>query len=207
MILGLGDCNMKGAERFEGENYLKLVAKELKEELVDFGVTMSTTREGKIISRNYSPDILVVAYGLVDSWKTFKYSPYVLYYPNNFARKVARKVVKKYKKMARKTGLNKKLGEKFVVPPSEYEENLKKIIQQAKKVFLIETPPHHRQTFRNSNILLYNSILKKIASKEPKVQLIEIYDTFLKDRSLYLDDIHFNQKGHSLIAQEILKRF
>jgi len=205
MILGVGDCNMRGAEKFRGETYLELIQKELKEKVLNFGVTMSTTREGKIISKKFKAEVVIVAYGLVDSWKTFKYAPYVLYYPDNLFRKVARKVVKKYKKTARRLGLNQLLGEKFVVPPKEYEENLYSILQNSKKALLLETPPHHRQTFRNPNIQLYNSLLKKVTQNRKNTHLIELYDLFLEDITLYLDDIHFNQKGHDLIAEKILR--
>ena len=208
MILGLGDCNMGGAENFRGKTYVQLVGEELGDEAINRGITMSTTREGLILLSEYqsqNPSILILAYGLVDSWKTFRYAPYVLYYPDNPLRKIARKAVKKYKKMARKWGLNDRLGQKYVVEPEEYRHNLTRMIQGSDRVFLIETPPHRRQTFRNPDIQKYNAILKELSQKFDNAKLIEIYDDFLSDKDLYLDDIHMSQKGYDLVAKKILE--
>ncbi len=206
MILGIGDCNMAGAERFEGKTYMELVGEALGEESINRGITMSTTREGLILLQEYEPSLLIVAYGLVDSWKTFKYAPYVLYYPDNPLRKFARKAVKKYKKLARKWGLNELLGQKYVVEPKEYRANIVAMIQKAPKTILIETPPHRRQTFRNVDIQKYNAILKDISREFESVELVEIYDAFAEDATLYLDDIHMSQKGYELVAQKILEK-
>ncbi|MRI58350.1 MAG: hypothetical protein C6H99_02470 [Epsilonproteobacteria bacterium] len=207
MIVGLGDCNMSGAERFEGKTYMELLSQALGEKTINRGITMTTTREGLIILDEYeSPSLLIVAYGLVDSWKTFKYAPYVLYYPDNFFRKVARKMVKKYKKLARKWGLNERLGQKYVVSPEEYRANIVEMIQKSPKTLLIETPPHRRQTFRNPDIRRYNAILQELSRRFDNVELIEIYDDFAKDRELYFDDIHMSQKGYELVAKKILEK-
>ena len=209
MILALGDCNIVGANRFDGKNYVDLVSEALQMPAINRGITMSTTREGKILFDEYKnkfPEILLVAYGLVDSWKTFAYAPYVLYYPDNIFRKIARKVVKKYKKIARKMGLNALLGQKYVVPPSEYVANIEYMVKQSKRVFLIETPPHLVETFRNPDIAYYNSLLHEIAKKYNNTEVISIYEDFAKDESLYLDEIHLNQKGYALVAKRILER-
>ena len=207
MILGLGDCNMGGAEGFDGKTYIELVGQALGMEWVNRGITMSTTREGVILRKEYEePDILVIGYGLVDSWKTFKYAPYVLYYPDNPLRKLGRKLVKKYKKIARSLGLNEILGQKYVVPPKEYETNIEYMLQQAKRVFLVETPPHHRQHFRNPDIKRYNDILRSIAQRHEHVSLVAIYDELACAKRFYLDDIHLNQAGYDLIARKILEQ-
>ncbi len=208
MILALGDCNVVGAKFYTGKTYIDIVSQKLGEKFLNCGITMSTTREGKILfeeHKNKNPDIVIVAYGLVDSWKTFKYAPYVLYYPDNFLRKFARKLVKKYKKIARKLGLNELLGQKYVVSPEEYRENLQKIIDESKQVILIETPPHLVETFRNPDIVYYNSILAQLANVNPNTKLIDLYEDFKKDSSMYLDEIHFNEKGYELIAKKILE--
>ena len=104
MILALGDCNIQGADRYNGPTYADIVAQKLEKRLINAGITMSTVREGKILfdrHKSKKPDIVFFGYGLVDIWKTFRYAPYVLYYPDNFFRKFARKVVKNYKKVAR----------------------------------------------------------------------------------------------------------
>ncbi len=209
MILALGDCNIVGANSFKGKNYVDLVSEALKSEALNLGITMSTTREGKILFDEYrdkSPQILIIAYGLVDSWKTFRFAPYVLYYPDNVLRKIARKVVKKYKKIARKLGLNELLGQKYVVAPKEYVNNIEYMVKPSKRVFLIETPPHLVETFRNPDIAYYNSLLQEIAKRHEHAEVIDIYEDFAKDKSLYLDEIHLNQKGYDLVAKKILER-
>ena len=209
MILALGDCNIIGADRYKGKNYIDIISKKLQIDAINCGITMSTTREGVILfneKKKQDIDIVIVAYGLVDSWKTFKYAPYVLYYPDNFFRKLARKLVKKYKKIARQTGLNEMLGQKYVVPPAEYEQNITNIISQSKKTILIETPPHLTETFRNPDIQYYNSLLKSIAKQHRNCEIVEMYEDFLEDRSLYFDEIHMNERGYELVAKKLLEK-
>ncbi|BCD67521.1 hypothetical protein NitYY0918_C0416 [Nitratiruptor sp. YY09-18] len=199
---------MRGANSFKGQTYIDLIAQELQAEAINCGITMSTTREGLILFNKYKsikPDFVIIAYGLVDSWKTFKYAPYVLYYPDNILRKIARKFVKKYKKIARKLGLNEILGQKYVVPPKEYKKNLQKIIEQAKEVILIETPPHLSQLFRNRDIQLYNTILDELSQENDNCKVVKIYDDFEKNKAFYLDNTHFNQDGYNYIAKKILE--
>jgi len=208
VILALGDCNIVGANNYKGKTYVDLVAQYLNLKVVNCGITMSTTREGLILFNEHkskNPDFVIIAYGLVDSWKTFKYAPYVLYYPDNFLRKMARKLVKKYKKTARNLGLNKIFGQKYVVSPKEYTANLQKIIKESKKVILVETPPHLTEQFRNKDIIFYNSLLEELTNKNKNCKIVKIYEDFAKDSSLYFDEIHFNQEGYKLIAKKILE--
>ena len=209
MIMALGDCNIVGAKDYRGKNYVDIVAEKLGMEQKNYGITMSTTREGLILYREHSspkPDVLLIAYGLVDSWKTFKYAPYVLYYPDNPLRKIARKIVKKYKKSARKLGLNELLGQKYVVPPKEYRSNIEKMVGGAKCVLLIETPPHQTELFRNSDIQKYNAILADIAAKYPHVDVVQLYDVFSKHPEYYFDEIHLNEAGYRFVANKILEK-
>ncbi|BAF70547.1 SGNH/GDSL hydrolase family protein [Nitratiruptor sp. SB155-2] len=209
MILALGDCNVKGADKYNGLTYADIVARKLNQPLINAGITMSTVREGKILFdtyKNKKPNIILFGYGLVDSWKTFRYAPYVLYYPDNFLRKIARKIVKKYKKIARQFGLNKLFGQKYVVPPEEYENTIRQIIQESPKIILIETPPHRTEQFRNPDIKKYNQVLRKLANEYEQCEYIAIYDIFEKNPNLYFDEIHFNEKGYRLIAEKILEK-
>ena len=209
MILALGDCNIIGADRYKGENYIDIISKKLQIDAINCGITMSTTREGVILfneKKKQDIDIVVVAYGLVDSWKTFKYAPYVLYYPDNFFRKLARKLVKKYKKVARQIGLNKVFGQKYVVPPAEYKHNITNIINQSKRTILVETPPHLTESFRNPDIQYYNSLLQNLAREYNNCKIVEIYEDFLEDKSLYFDEIHMNERGYALVAKKILEK-
>jgi len=207
MFLVLGDCNVTGADKFNDKTYVEILQKQLNIPAISCGHTMTTTKEGKIYfdkNKNVDFEFVVVAYGLVDSWETFKYAPYVLYYPDNIFRKIARKVIKKYKKIARNFHLNEKIGKKHVVPIKEYKKNIEYIIQNSKKVFLVETPPHQSEIFRNKHIVQYNQVLKDLSKKYNHAKVIHIYESLLADQSLYFDVVHLNEKGYSLIAQKII---
>jgi hypothetical protein len=173
---------------------------------------MTTTREGlRILEKNIDDNVafLFVQFGLVDSYKTFKYSPYVLYYPDNFFRKQVRSLVKKYKKICRGTGLNRILGEVNVVGPGEYEENLHKIIALAgtATVFLIDTVPH-KQMERNLEIRNYNSILSKVTEKYSRCVKINLYEHFWENLDRYYhDETHCNGAGYDHIVDQIIRHF
>lgn len=207
MFLALGDCNVLGAGAYTGKTYIQIIQKKLKIDCINCGHTMSTTREGLEYFhkfKNLKIDFAIIGYGLVDSWQTFKYAPYVLYYPNTPLRKIARKLVKKYKKIARSLGLNKILGVRHVVSMIEFRKNLEEIIKNVPKVFLVETTPHKKDTYRNKSIKKYNDVLKDLANGYSHVQVIKIYKDFESNNKLYFDDVHFNSNGHELIAQKIL---
>eukprot|EP00481_Brizalina_sp_1-RS-2013_P002882 TRINITY_DN7670_c0_g1_i1.p1 TRINITY_DN7670_c0_g1~~TRINITY_DN7670_c0_g1_i1.p1 ORF type:complete len:103 (+),score=8.74 TRINITY_DN7670_c0_g1_i1:102-410(+) len=100
-VLALGDCNTLGIDNLENNSYPERFAKKYNCDIINCGYTMTTTNEAKYFFDKYYNnyvDVVLIQYGVVDSWKTFKYSPYVLYYPDNILRKIARKIVKKYKK-------------------------------------------------------------------------------------------------------------
>ncbi len=104
-ILALGDCNTLGVKYLKENAYPEMFAKALEKTVENCGFTMSTTHEMLYFFENFKEqekEIVLIQYGLVDSWKTFKYAPYVLYYPDNKIRKIFRKIVKKYKKIAKK---------------------------------------------------------------------------------------------------------
>lgn len=211
-VLAIGDCNTLGVADCIGNSYPERFGRVSGMHVRNCGYTMATTREGlEILKENIDDNtlFLFVQFGLVDSYKTFKYSPYVLYYPDNFFRKQARSLVKKYKKICRNSGLNKRFGEINVVGPEEYEENLHKIIALADKakVFLIETVPH-KQVERNVEIRNYNSILSKVASRYSRCVKIEIYEHFLKNLdSYYHDETHCNGAGYDHIVDRMMRHF
>ncbi len=204
MILGLGDCNMGGAERYEGKRYLDIVGEVLGKDVKNRAITMSTTREGRIIfDEEQNRELVIVAYGLVDSWRTFKYAPYVLYYPDNPLRKLGRKIVKKYKKIARNLGLNERFGQKYVVPPKEFVKHLEYMATRSKRILFVETPPHLTETFRNPDIQKYNELMQEVAKRFSHADVVKLYGEVRKEH--YLDEIHFNQKGYELVASKILE--
>jgi hypothetical protein len=211
-VLAIGDCNTLGVADCIGNSYPERFGRVSGMQVRNCGCTMATTREGlEILKENIDDDILFlfVQFGLVDSYKTFKYSPYVLYYPDNFLRKQVRSLVKKYKKFCRNSGLNKRFGEIKVVGPEEYVENLHKIIALADKakVFLIETVPH-KQVERNVEIRNYNSLLSKVAGRYSHCIKIDLYEHFLNNfESYYHDETHCNGVGYDYIVERIMCHF
>ena len=210
-ILALGDCNTLGVKYLEGNAYPEMLAKTLKKTVKNCGFTMSTTHEMLYFfenSKEKEKEIVLIQYGLVDSWKTFKYAPYVLYYPDNKVRKVFRKIVKKYKKIAKKIGLNKLLGVSNVVALDEYENNIKTVLQKTRKsaVFLIDTIPN-LEISRNSEIVRYNQVLFHLSKQYDHVHYVKVYDDFLDRPEYYLDNTHMNEKGYERITQKILSAY
>jgi hypothetical protein len=208
-ILAIGDCNTLGVAEYGGNSYPEKFASMSGMHVQNCGYTMATTREGlSLLKNNFTDDVtfLFVQFGLVDSYKTFKFSPYVLYYPDNFLRKQVRSLVKKYKKICRSSGLNKRIGEVNVVSPLEYKENLHKIIALAKRttVFLIDTVPH-KQIQRNDEIQYYNNILSSVAGCYPNCIKIDLYAHFLENINRYYhDETHCNGAGYDHIVEQIM---
>jgi lysophospholipase L1-like esterase len=209
-MLSLGDCNTLGIKDSINNAYPEQIEKYSDFIVTNCGFTMSTTKEGikffDEFNDKYTSSI-TIQYGLVDSWKTFKYSPYILYYPDNIMRKISRKLIKKYKKISKKLGLNDLFGVKSVVCKDEYLENLLYIIKNSrnKKIFLIDTIPN-KDLSRNNEIKEYNSILEKLSLRYSNCFYISIYDYFYKNMdSLYIDETHMNNLGHKYIAEKILK--
>lgn len=209
-ILAIGDCNTLGVAECIGNSYPERYARMTGMHIQNCGCTMATTREGLMVLKENIPvdfTFLFVQFGLVDSYKTFKYSPYVLYYPDNFLRKQVRSLVKKYKKICRNRGLNRRFGEVNVVGPQEYEDNLHTIVALAEKttVFLIETVPH-KQVERNAEIQSYNAILSRVAARHPHCIKIDLYSHFQDNLDHYYhDETHCNGAGYDYIAEQILK--
>lgn len=209
-LLALGDCNTLGLEPCRHDTYAERFARHLGLECDNRGVTMTTTREGLRLLRDaYGPDcaVVTVQYGLVDSWRTFRFAPYVLYYPDHPVRKVARKLVKKYKTTCRRLGLNERVGWKHVVDPAEYRANVERLVRGAagSTVYLLDTAPHH-EAERNPFIERYNAILTEVAAAHDHCRKVDCYADVLAglDR-LYLDRTHLNGEAFDLIARRLVE--
>ena len=208
-ILSLGDCNTLGVGDCRGNAYPEQFARAIGAEICNRGFTMSTIREARYIFRDYydeSTKIVTLQLGLVDSWDTFVYAPYVLYYPDNLLRKIARKVVKKYKKIARRIGLNEMIGKTQVVSPEMFASGVAGIISACRadtRIFLIEAVPTKDET-RNPAIMKYNELLKAAAASDSRCHLIELYGHFSRNMdTLYADTVHINAKGHEFVARKL----
>ncbi|MDD3342491.1 MAG: GDSL-type esterase/lipase family protein [Sulfurospirillaceae bacterium] len=211
-ILSLGDCNTLGINENHQNAYPEKFAQAINHPCLNCGYTMSTTREGKHFFNAFNHpnvSIITIQYGLVDSWSTFKYSPYVLYYPETFGRKIGRKIVKKYKKICKSLGLNSLFGTKKVVPLEEYIANIEAIIQAstATMIILIDTIPN-KETYRNESIQHYNQALSQLAMRYKHCYKLDIYETFSKKMELlYSDDTHMNDLGHQLVTQKLVELY
>jgi len=210
-ILALGDCNTLGIKHLEGDAYPERFAKALDVSLDNCGYTMSTTNEMLHFYHDFKKEdteIILIQYGLVDSWKTFKYAPYVLYYPDNRWRKLFRKIVKKYKKVAKRLGLNRLLGVSNVVRLETYRENIESVILQSKEcmIFLISTIPN-LDTSRNSEIMRYNEVLTGLSKQYEDVHFVDVYKDFLNHPEYYLDRTHMNEVGYEMITKTIMSLY
>jgi len=215
-ILALGDCNTLGVDSLKHNAYTENFGDMINAKVLNLGKAMLCTREGLLLFEDHfdNQDIITIQFGLVDSWKTFKFSPYVLYYPDNWKRKFYRKLVKKYKKLCRQTGLNTLLGTSNVVGKDEYINNIETIIATAKDklIFLIDTVPNQTASediiSKNKEIRLYNSYLDLIAIKNKNVIRIKLYDYFEgKLDQFYHDETHINKIGYTYIAKQLFESY
>ncbi len=208
-LLFLGDCNTLGTPAIEGNAYPEKLAEKLNIEVINCGHTMSTTREGiQYFKEKYdtSIDMLCIQYGLVDSWRTFKYAPYVLYYPDSKWRKLGRKLTKKFKKLCKKFGLNESIGTQNVVPIEEYIQNILAIKENSNAVpiILIDTVPN-KDTSRNLEIERYNQALSNLENNYQNIFKLNIYTDFEgEQKQHYIDPTHISPQGHQYVAGKLL---
>ncbi|MEN8141866.1 MAG: SGNH/GDSL hydrolase family protein [Thermodesulfobacteriota bacterium] len=206
-ILTIGDCNTLGSGTLRHNSYPERLGRLLGAAVENKGGTMSTSREGlRLLADHLRPDhdLIVIQFGLVDSYATFRYAPYVLYYPDNCLRKPLRSLVKSFKKRCRRYRLNNLFGESPVVPQKEFADNIRAMVERCKgrRVILPETIPNH-DTSRNEAICAYNSSLAKVA-EETGATCLPLYDTFLANMDTYYTDAtHANAAGYDYIAEVI----
>ncbi len=207
-ILAIGDCNTLGTGELTKNTYAERFARHLGAAITNLGTTMATTREGVRLLRDHlsGHDIVLIQFGLVDSWRTFKYAPYVLYYPDHFLRKIGRKLVKKYKSIARKLGLTEKLGLAHVVPPTEFEANIRSMIESARpaRVYLIEAAPHIEDA-RMPYLRQYNAVLAKLADEFEHAVLVRCFDELAVNLpSHFADETHLNEAGFEIVTRALI---
>ncbi len=207
--VALGGCNTTGEVHNIGNAYPERVAKAKGWALENYGYTMSSTREGIQffnLKNVAEADVISIQYGGVDSWLTFKGSPFVLYYPDSPWRKFLRKLVKKIKKYARKIHWHKVVGETNVVPYQEYIDNIRYMIDhsKAKYILLVETYPNKDKT-REPRILKYNQALKDLSDGK-RVLYVPNYQILNEDLDQNYDDsTHMSSKGQQIVADAVLE--
>jgi lysophospholipase L1-like esterase len=210
-LVAYGDCNTLGFRELEKKSYPEIIGAQLNANVTNLGHTMSTTRELIEYARAYPAknyDIALIQYGLVDSWLTFRHSPYVLYYPTNPWRKFLRKLVKKIKKYARTLRVHEVLGWQNVVPLEEYIQNIEAIITSAPKTrfVLISTAPNHDLP-RNPRIEEYNSALQALSLRHQNTTYVDTYHPVSAhmSSSYFEDGTHLNKQGLEIVAAHITK--
>lgn len=108
---------------------------------------------------------------------------------------------------------------KHLIPINEFNENIKKLITQARKytkniIFIGLTPVDKKKTspipwntnmiYNNIYIERYNSALKDICQKE-KIKFVDLYAKLIKldYKKLLEDGLHPNSRGHEWMAEKI----
>ena len=208
-ILAVGDCVTLGTGACTGNSYPERVGRSLDSAVVNRSKGMCTSREGKALLRDHlttAYDCVILQFGIADAYTTFKYAPYILYYPDNIVRKTVRNIVKKYKKVCRRHGLHERFGEANVIAATEYRANYQKMITMcgSRLVILPETIPHH-EAFRNPHIKKYNGLLEELAAANSNCCLVRVFDDFSSNLStFYQDKGHPNDPGYEHITQAVL---
>lgn len=204
-----GDCNTEGFRTLDGPVYAQLISDACGLTLKNCGHTMSTTRELLQFADAFSPSesaLVLIQYGLVDSWLTFRGAPYILYYPDSPRRKFARKLVKKIKKWARHLQFQKIFGAIEQVPIEEFVSNVRLVVQSAPNTqfVLVATAPNLDEP-RNPRILKYNEALLTLASEEANAAYADAWHDLWSDRDncLMSDGTHLTAKGHRLVASSV----
>lgn len=210
-ILAIGDCITSGVSNCLGNSYPERVGMALNVPVKNCGKAMCSSREGITLLRDNDSeefDCVIIQFGLKDAYLTFKYSPNILYYPDNFIRKQLRNIVKKYKKICKKIGLNELLGTARVVSEHDYRNNILKMVDQCqgRQIILPEIIPS-QELYRNESLQQYNKILEQIAKSRNNCLYISIFDDFLKKiPEYYLDVGHPNAIGYGHISEKILEK-
>jgi len=84
---------------------------------------------------------------------------------------------------------------------------IQKISSQKTKVILITPPPCHFNPFGIRDSVMRDEILPSLMhlSQENGLLLINIYDILARNENIYIDNIHLNSKGYSIMSAELAK--
>ena len=115
-------------------------------------------------------DVVLINFGLVDSWITSVPKLYVPYFPDNRVKKLARKALKYTKRRLRSPLIRRFIPVGNVVPIEEFRQNIATIIGIARRlnpnvsIVLWGCPPVQNDDRRNDELLRYNAELHDIAN-------------------------------------------
>ena len=218
-VLAVGDCNTHGIEEPPAGNTIldkycrRLAELGIATESQNLGFGMGCTREGVQLMRlDAKPaDIVLINFGLVDTWRTSIPSFYVPYYPEYRSRKLLRKLLKYVKRRLRSPLARRLVSVGPVVPPDEYAANIREMIDLARRqnpmvqVLLWGSPPVQHDPERNVALDTYNRILASVAAETESlyVDTTKVVDAIAADEA-YLDDVHLNEAATQAIADALL---
>lgn len=217
-LQAFGDCNTEGSEKLPpGECVPTKLQQQLTElgfdvSLENHGGTMNCSREGLSRSQdnNTAADLVLINYGLVDSWHTSLPQLYVPYYPNGPLSKWGRKVLKSLKRRLRSPWIRKILPVGPVVTLEEFRQNITSIISDVRQrnqesvIILWSTVPVRDDAARNLLIADYNRCLQSLAN-EHDCEYFAVEPLILNRDELYLDNVHMNGDGASVVARQVIQ--
>ena len=173
---------------------------------------MATTREGvELMRRDAKPaEVVLINFGLVDTWVTSIPRIYVPYYPDSYLRKNLRKLLKSVKRRLRSPWLRRFVPRGQVVPIDEYAQNISAMISIARDqnpeatILLWGSPPVQNDPARNANLEQYNRRLELIAAETNSlfVATTTLVNQF-SDEEAYLDAVHLNDVATEAIAIQL----
>ncbi len=219
-VLAVGDCNTWGIhERPLGNTILDKFCRQLEQlgyqtTKQNLGFGMGTTREGvQLMVLDAQPaDILLINFGLVDTWITSIPQYYVLYYPDGFVRKRLRKLLKFVKRRLRSPLLRRFVAVGPVVSADEYADNVRTMIALARdksphvKILLWGSPPVQFDPDRNINLQKYNGVLASVAEETQSIY-VDTTDIVvqLPASKAYIDLVHLNEAATDAIAKQLVE--
>ncbi len=210
-LFALGDSNTEIPEGWTF--YLSELLDKENFTVYNFGTAGYTSYQGLGLLKRilpFKPDVLLISFGSNDAhvvktqdkdWKSRKHRLKLL-------------LLLKTAEDRLKFLLTKQIGIVHRVSPEDYEKNLQKMAELAKKsnvevIFLTRPFVYCEEEKENPDLYywkaygsLYNSIVKKVAEKYD-VPYIDLYSEFEDKQELFIDDSHLTCQGHELAGKFI----
>ncbi len=218
-VLAVGDCNTWGITNPPiGNTILDKFCRHIESDgyttsSQNLGYGMATSREGVQLMRldAKQADVVLINFGLVDTWVTSIPKIYIPYYPDSFLRKRLRKLLKFVKRRLRSPWLRRFVSTGHVVPIDEYTQNVREMISLARAnnpsatILLWGSPPVQNDAARNANLERYNKRLERIAQETNSlfVSTANLVNK-LSDEAAYLDAVHLNEAATEAIAAQLV---
>jgi len=221
-ILAIGDCNTSGVEDAPSENLPEELCKIFRQngydiEIFNEGHAMTTTREGVAKIKQFwslrgerTVDIVLINFGLVDSWVVALPSWYISYYPDNIFKKYARKLLKSFKKRLRNPAVRRFLPTGNTVPMVEFRKNYQYMIDYVRRfspqarIILWGIAPTRYDMKREIHIKAYDEVIKELATSNGCIHIDtrQIFEPYTSEQ-LYRDHVHINSFAQKLLAGHI----